>query len=202
MNPANCQTLVLNADFRPLCVFPLSLWDIARTFSALATGKAIAVEYHDAEIRSARRSWPVPSVAALTEWKPPALAVAFSRRNILVRDGFACQYCGRRLSMSDLTFDHVIPRSAGGRTNFENIVAACTGCNSRKANRRDIRPQVAPRHPTQWEMVRMQPPDPGMLHPSWCSYLEAVGIAPAPVAADRRQMLQDAEYWSIDLDHD
>lgn len=202
MSIAHCKTLVLNADYRPLSIFPLSLWDFASTLSAVVSGKAVAVDYHDVEVRSARQSWPLPSVVAMTAWTRPPEGVAFNRRNILVRDNFSCQYCGCRLSMSDLTFDHVIPRSAGGRTNFDNIVAACAPCNSRKANRRDIRPRIPPRVPSPWEMARIQPPDTAGMHPSWRCYLEACGIAPAPLDADRAQMLRDADYWSGDLERD
>jgi 5-methylcytosine-specific restriction endonuclease McrA len=61
--------------------------------------------------------------------------ITFSRLNIYTRDRFSCQYCGARFRREDLTFDHVVPRSAGGRTSWENIVTACVPCNARKANR-------------------------------------------------------------------
>jgi 5-methylcytosine-specific restriction endonuclease McrA len=62
-------------------------------------------------------------------------AIRFSRVNIYTRDAFTCQYCGERFDTEGLTFDHVLPRSAGGRTSWENIVTACVPCNHAKANR-------------------------------------------------------------------
>jgi 5-methylcytosine-specific restriction endonuclease McrA len=61
--------------------------------------------------------------------------VKFSRQNVLARDKFACQYCGKRGSAVELTFDHVVPRSRGGRTEWGNIVMACSACNAKKADR-------------------------------------------------------------------
>ena len=80
----------------------------------------------------------LPSVVSLKEYVKPARHPAFTRFNVFLRDRFQCQYCGSR---DDLTFDHVIPRSKGGRTTWENVVAACAPCNLRKANRlpREIR---------------------------------------------------------------
>ena len=62
-------------------------------------------------------------------------AIRFSRVNIYTRDGFACQYCCQRMDTEDLTFDHVVPRAAGGRTTWENIVTCCVPCNHAKADR-------------------------------------------------------------------
>ena len=92
---------------------------------------------------------------------------------VFLRDRFSCQYCGTR---DDLTFDHVIPRSRGGRTTWENVVTACGGCNLRKGNRLPrechMHPRTAPRQPTSWELQengRGFPPN--YLHESWRDYL-------------------------------
>ncbi|MEZ6185979.1 MAG: HNH endonuclease [Planctomycetota bacterium] len=65
----------------------------------------------------------------------PRLEVSFSRRNLYRRDGYACQYCGRRTSNAELSIDHVVPRSRGGETSWENCVLACVRCNTQKANK-------------------------------------------------------------------
>jgi 5-methylcytosine-specific restriction endonuclease McrA len=112
-------------------------------------------------------------VVSLKEYVKPARHPAFTRFNVFLRDKFQCQYCGSR---DDLTFDHVIPRSKGGRTTWENVVAACAPCNLRKANRlpREIRmfPTQAPFQPTVHDLHnngRAFPPN--HLHQSWLDYL-------------------------------
>jgi len=77
----------------------------------------------------------LPSVIALKEYVPQMRNPAFTRFNVFLRDRFSCQYCGTGLPASELTFDHVIPRSKGGRTTWTNVVAACSPCNLRKANK-------------------------------------------------------------------
>ncbi|HVG94150.1 MAG TPA: HNH endonuclease [Planctomycetota bacterium] len=77
----------------------------------------------------------VPQVIALRHYDGfPVRGVAFTRRNVYRRDGYACQYCGRRPGVEDLTIDHVIPRSRGGTTCWENCVTACRSCNAKKAD--------------------------------------------------------------------
>ncbi len=94
----------------------------------------------------------VPEIIVLGSYdKVPQRSVAFSRRNLYRRDGFICRYCGRRPRTDELTIDHVVPRSHGGRTTWENCVLACEGCNKRKSNRSLIdagmRLAVVPRAP-------------------------------------------------------
>ncbi len=79
---------------------------------------------------------PRPEVIVLTTYnRLPRLRVPFSRRNLHRRDGNHCQYCGRRLKAQDMTVDHVVPRSQGGRNSWENCVIACRRCNSRKGSK-------------------------------------------------------------------
>ena len=79
---------------------------------------------------------PAPEVIVLREYaEQPKRRVAFSRQNLCRRDGFGCQYCGRQLGLQGLTIDHVLPRSRGGGTTWENCVASCSECNHRKADR-------------------------------------------------------------------
>jgi hypothetical protein len=97
-------------------------------------------------------------------------------RAVFQRDHYACQYCGGGYPTPDLTFDHVIPRSRGGRTSWDNVVTACGPCNLRKGNRlpRECQmiPRQTPRQPTSWELQengRSCPPN--YLHESWRDYL-------------------------------
>ena len=106
----------------------------------------------DPFIRTVRMRVRMPEVIVLRSYDGlPTRTVAFGRRNLYRRDAYTCQYCGRRPGAADLTIDHVLPRSRGGKTTWENCVLACVDCNKRKANRppeeagmRLQRPPVAP----------------------------------------------------------
>jgi len=79
----------------------------------------------------------VPEVILLTQFnRVPPRSVKFNRRNIYLRDNFTCQYCGTKPPREELTIDHVVPRSRGGRSSWQNVVLACQKCNARKGNRR------------------------------------------------------------------
>lgn len=168
--------LVLNADFRPLSYYPLSVWSWQDAVRAVFLDRVSVLSEYETEVRSQHLTLRLPSVIALRDYVPSARRPAFTRFNVFLRDGFRCQYCGRRMPTHDLTFDHVIPRSRGGRTTWENVVTACGPCNLRKANLlpREIHmyPATAPRRPTAWELQlcgRAFPPD--SLHQSWRDYL-------------------------------
>jgi 5-methylcytosine-specific restriction endonuclease McrA len=127
----NLQTLMLDRGYAPLGIVS---WEDAVTL--LYTGKVEVVAEYDDEIRSAYTVIKVPAVirakhAVNKKVKP----VKFSRVNVYGRDGYRCQYCGARCTMKELTYDHVLPRSQGGKTNWLNIVSACMDCNSKKACR-------------------------------------------------------------------
>ena len=128
----NAAVLVLDVGMRPLRV---ESWE--RAICDFFLGKVEVVEYSkDKTISSATRSWPVPSVVRLANsFKRERIRVKFSRVNIYTRDNFKCQYCGRRFVSEDLTFDHIIPRSRGGKTVWENIVSCCVSCNKHKGDR-------------------------------------------------------------------
>ena len=103
----------------------------------------------------------------------PSRHPAFTRFNVFLRDRFTCQYCGDR---EDLTFDHLIPRSKGGHTTWENVVTACSPCNLRKGDRLarqvDMWPRQPPFAPTLHDLHRngrLFPPN--YLHESWMDYL-------------------------------
>ncbi len=169
-------SLVLNADFRPLSYFPLSLWSWQDTIKAVCLDRVSVLNEYDAEVRSPSCSMRLPSVIALREYVPTARRPAFTRFNVFLRDNFSCQYCSDQLPTHELTFDHVIPRSKGGRTTWENVITACGTCNLLKADHlpQEIRmfPRRRPAQPTTWELQengRAFPPN--YLHESWRDYL-------------------------------
>lgn len=123
--------LLLNASFEPLHVIS---WQ--RAVSLFFSDKVEIVEEYDHEIRSVSLAIKAPAVVRLLQYvkmgrrKPP-----FSRLNILARDLFRCQYCNTRLNSKDATLDHVVPRSKGGTTCWQNVVCSCRLCNTRKGSR-------------------------------------------------------------------
>ena len=132
---ADSPALVLNADFRPLSYFPLSLWSWQDTIKAVFLERVNVVSEYDRIVRSPSAEFRLPSVISLKEYVHHARHPAFTRFNVFLRDRFDCQYCGHRYQPQDLTFDHVVPRSFGGRTTWANVVAACLDCNLKKGNR-------------------------------------------------------------------
>ncbi len=112
--------LVLNADFRPLSYFPLSLWCWQDAVKAVFLDRVSVLNEYETEVRSPTLSMRLPSVIALKEYIPAARRPAFTRFNVFLRDRFECQYCGQGRPAPDLTFDHVVPRSRGGRTTWNN----------------------------------------------------------------------------------
>lgn len=165
--------LVLNADYRPLSYYPLSLWPWQEAVKAAFLDRVDIVAEYDAVVRSQRTEFRIPSVVVLKEFVKPQKRVAFTRFNLFLRDEFCCQYCGAK---GDLTFDHVVPRSRGGITSWENVVAACSPCNLRKGSKTlrqsGLRLRKPARAPTAEEMQfhgRRFPPN--YLHDSWTDYL-------------------------------
>jgi len=124
--------LILNADYQPLSYYPLSLWSWQDAVKAVFLERVSIVDQYSQKVHSANMSMPLPSVVALKEFVPQNRSPAFTRFNLFLRDGFACVYCG---SSDELTFDHVQPRRLGGKTRWDNIVAACTKCNLKKGGR-------------------------------------------------------------------
>ena len=131
VSPTGFPALVLNADFRPLSYYPLSLWSWQDAIKAVFLDRVNIVAQYDKAVHSPSFEMKLPSVVSLKTFVKPSTHPAFTRFNVFLRDRFACQYCGAR---EDLTFDHVVPRSRGGHTTWNNVVTACSPCNLRKGN--------------------------------------------------------------------
>ena len=169
----NCPALVLNADFRPLSYFPLSLWAWQDSVKAVFLERVNIISEYDRKVRSPGFEMRVPSVVALKRYVAPARRPAFTRFNVFLRDHFRCVYCG---DANDLTFDHMLPRSRGGRTTWENVVTACSSCNVKKGGRSvdecGMRLPLEPYAPTVnllQQNGRAFPPN--YLHESWGDFL-------------------------------
>ena len=168
-NPA----LVLNADYRPLSYLPLSLWSWQDAIKAAYLDRVTIIAEYDREVHSPSTTIRIPSVVVLKDYIKPARSTAFTRFNLFLRDEFTCQYCGAR---GDLTFDHVIPRAKGGKTIWENVVAACGPCNLRKGSKllqqTSMHLRRAPHRPSSDALRnsgRKFPPN--HLHDSWMDFL-------------------------------
>src|ERR1700716_3385343 len=130
MGVVDANVIVLNLDFQPL-----NVCNVRRPAVLIAKEKASVGEQNGPLITSERLSFPSPSVIRLAyHVKRPRPVVKMTRKEVLVRDDHTCQYCGRR--GHDLTLDHVIPRHRGGQHVWENVVAACKGCNHKKGGRK------------------------------------------------------------------
>jgi len=177
------RVLVLNQTFEPLQVC-----SARRAVVLLFAGKAERVEDSPRVFRSPSTVLTVPSVIRLQRfvYRPVPPSVAFNKKNILKRDAFTCQYCGRN-GGERMTIDHVIPRSLGGRTVWENVVSCCRACNLKKGNKhpaevgmRLLRRPAKPRSPLSLGLLAHT-----SLHAaSWRKYLPADAETPgAPGAA-------------------
>jgi 5-methylcytosine-specific restriction endonuclease McrA len=187
------RTLVLTKNYLPHQIIS---WTEAIT--SLFTGKAEVVESHDGddnilatiyeprikEFKKILCAYPsysggcldirTPSVVRLKNWDSSIkLGVKFSRVNVFTRDNFKCQYCGSQKGLKELTFDHVLPRSSGGKTYWENIVSSCYPCNSKKSNRTPeqagMKLKRKPFRPKSLPMIGLKFSE-NTIHPNWIPY--------------------------------
>ena len=172
-SPEAHPALVLNADYRPLSYYPLSLWSWQDAIKAVFLDRVNIVSEYDFAVRSPSFEMRLPSVVSLKTYIKPSRHPAFTRFNVFLRDRFQCQYCG---APDDLTFDHLVPRSRGGHTTWGNVVTACAPCNLRKGSKgcREVGmwPRQKPYEPTVHDLHnngRLFPPN--YLHESWLDYL-------------------------------
>lgn len=126
----NSNVLILNQNYEPL-----SICSVRRALMLIFRGKAQMVEKSDMVFHSVSQAFSAPSVVRLERYIHTARRrVVLSKRNILRRDNFECQYCGVKNKI--MTVDHVVPRKDKGQTSWENLVCACVACNSKKGDRR------------------------------------------------------------------
>lgn len=122
--------LVLNANYEPI-----NIATVKRAFSLIVKGVA-HVEASCGIVRAGKYDYHIPSVIRLTSYrKIPNFRVSPSRRNIATRDDHVCQYCHKKFDYRDLTLDHIVPRCRGGKSTWDNLVAACFPCNNKKGDR-------------------------------------------------------------------
>ena len=168
-----CPALVLNADFRPLSYYPLSIWCWQDAVKSVFLDRVSIVSNYKRKIRSPSFEMNLPSVIALKNFIQPSKNPNFTRFNVFLRDKFSCQYCGDK---KDLTFDHLLPKSRGGLTDWNNVVTACSSCNVRKGGKLykncDLKLANTPYAPSVEDLHkngRNFPPN--FLHESWMDYL-------------------------------
>lgn len=149
--------LVLNADFTPKSVFPLSTLNWQDAAKGVFLGKYVRVVDYEASIKTRTQEYVFPSVIAMKDYVQVRNGVPFNRHNIWVRDEGKCAYCTARLKMNEFTFDHVVPQMLGGTTEWTNIVCACQPCNGAKAAKSlkasGLTLHVTPHVPTVYEIA-------------------------------------------------
>lgn len=201
MSVLSSNVLVLNKSY-----FPIHITTVKRAFSLLLSGKAKAVDkdfnaydfkswmeasaYKDKYdvLRLVNHTIRIPRVIVLQTYnKIPPRKVKFNRYNIFLRDKNTCQYCGRTFPRSELNIDHVIPKSKGGKTEWENVVCCCLSCNRKKggktpeeAGMKLLRKPETPR----WHFVHFLPG--AKRYEEWAPFLKVIDVA----------------YWSVELEQD
>jgi 5-methylcytosine-specific restriction endonuclease McrA len=179
------ETLVLSPGYEPVARVH---WQ--RAITLLFAGKVEVVEeYEDKEIRSVTFSIKMPSVVRfLKAIRGKRKAIKFSRENVYTRDQGRCQYCANKVPRSEATYDHVVPRSQGGKTEWTNIVIACVDCNQKKGGKTPeqakMRIRTVPVRPKKLPDVRITIFFHKGMPDSW------------------RTWLRDFSYWNGELEHD
>lgn len=168
------DTLILNADHRPLSFLPLSTipWQQAMRLHFL--DRITILEYYDDwDVHTSKRSFAVPALAVTKEYMKYKKGVRFSRKGVYLRDLYTCAYCNETFNDRDLTLDHVVPASKGGKTNWTNIVTACKTCNHKKGDKIML-PKAMPYKPEYWHIVGaiLANGHYNIKHPSWERYIQ------------------------------
>lgn len=174
----NARTLLLSNGYEPIQTIS---WQ--RAIVLLSLGKVEVVEEYDGFVRSQSLVIKIPAVVRLLRvFKKFRKPVKFSRINIYARDNYTCQYCSQKFKISELTYDHVVPRAQGGKTTWNNIVSCCDDCNGKKANRT----------PEQAGMTLMSKPE----QPKWVPALTI------PLGKGTPDEWRSYLYWTTSLDED
>ena len=168
------DTLVINADGQPVSLLPLSAVSWKEAVLYMYHDKCTVLDwYDDWVVRSPTWETKVPAVIMLKEYLRNGRKPRFSKNNVYLRDQYCCLYCGIDVNKGTATLDHVIPISKGGKTNWLNIVTACSPCNTRKGNHMEMKPRYKPYAPGYYELVRKRKQLPfNVKHPSWYQWLD------------------------------
>lgn len=166
-------TLVLNADAQPVSLLPLSVIDWQEAVRYLVLDKAAVMSWYDDWIvRSASWETRVPAIMMLRDYQKPKSTMRLSKRNVFLRDDYACQYCGCEVNDQTATLDHVHPISQGGKSTWTNLSTACKPCNYKKAASTKMKPKIMPYKPDFWQLINHRRARGFHLaHPSWADYL-------------------------------
>ena len=167
------DTLVLTPDHMPMTFLPLSTIDWQTAVRLIYLDRVTPIEfYEDWFVHGPSMTLQIPAVIVTREWfKGRKQGMRFSRGNLYIRDLYTCQFCGDTHPHKDLTIDHVLPRSKGGKTSWANCVTACRSCNSRKGNE-TWRPTRVPSTPDYWALANAKRKVPFKApHESWYRYI-------------------------------
>jgi 5-methylcytosine-specific restriction endonuclease McrA len=170
------QVLLLNMSYEPLKVIN---WK--RAINLFLLGKVEVLEEYGREIHSVSFSIRLPSVVRLLRMvKRPGSSIKFSRKNIYGRDKYRCQYCGDKFPSEELTYDHVVPKSRGGKTEWANIVTCCVSCNRKKGGKT----------PAEARMKLIRKPE----RPTWLPAVRiTIGYTEVPSS------WRDYLYWNVEI---
>jgi len=175
------DTLILNKDGSPLSLVPLSVvnWQVAIRLLSLGKVKVLK-DHEDWVVRSQKLEMFVPSIVICTDYVKWNKRIKYSRTNVYLRDDFTCQLqttsrCKEhhgKVKIAELTLDHVVPRSKGGKTNWTNVITACKDCNADKGNDHTIVPKKMPHKPTYYEILAKRKKHPVRVRDlEWAYYL-------------------------------
>lgn len=165
--------LLLNADYRPLSYLPLSTISWHQAVKLSFMDKITIIErYDDWEVHSPSLTIKVPALAITKEYMKYKKSVRFSRKNLYMRDNWTCNYCDEVFEPKDLTIDHVIPLSKGGKTIWENVTTCCSVCNGRKSDSMLFKPLRKPFIPSVGHILPLAAKTWNIRHESWKTYLQ------------------------------
>lgn len=167
------HTLVLNRDYTPLNVAPLSTIAWREAIKLIYLDQVDVLEYYDDwYVHSPSVTMQVPSVMVSRTYVKTSRGVKFTKNNLCIRDNHQCQYCQRHFDARALTIDHVTPRSRGGKTTWTNVCCACSSCNTAKADKLLMRPMREPLRPTHGEILTKVKRTPVMIPDhKWIPYI-------------------------------
>lgn len=149
----HASVLLLNADARPLSLHPLSTISWQTAVKAMFAGKVHVVkDYEGKYLHTPTTRIPLPSVVMMNTYHKNPTRAKFTRKNVYLRDNYQCQYCGDLFHYHELTIDHVIPKSKGGRLTWENSVSACGPCNVKKGDKLLPKPIKEPKVPSWYQI--------------------------------------------------